>query len=97
MATDFPIGKVFVAGYHDTNTKDQDVQCHPFEFESLSEGCHNEQEEDRHHVVLLTYSHTLRDLFDLIFNLQHKCVVAVDRLDGSCKFRRGSVSTQDVN
>ena len=66
MATDFPIGKVFVAGYHDTNTKDQDVQCHPFEFESLSEGCHNEQEEDRHHVVPLTDSSGLGNFSDLI-------------------------------
>ncbi len=95
MAADFSIGKVFVAGYHDT--KDCDVQFCPFEFESLSEGCHKEQEEDRCHVVPLTYSNTLRDLFDFVFNLQHACVVAVDHLNGSCKFWRGSVLTQDVN
>jgi hypothetical protein len=45
----------------------------------------------------LTYSNTLRDLFDFVFNLQHACVVAVDHLNGSCKFWRGSVLTQDVN
>ena len=89
MTANFPIGKVFVAGYHDS--KDWDVHFHPFEFKSLSKGRLMEQEEDRRHAVPLTYSHALRDLFDLVFNLQHACVVALDCLDGSCKFRRGSI------
>jgi len=37
IAANFRIGKVFVTGYHDT--KDRDVQFHPFEFKSLSKGC----------------------------------------------------------
>ena len=54
IAANFCIGKVFVTGYHDT--KDRDVQFHPFEFKSLSKGCHEEQEEqDRRHVVPLVY------------------------------------------
>ena len=76
MAADFSIGKVFITGYHDT--KDRDVQFHPFEFKSLSKGCHKEQEEKGgHHVAPLTYSHALRDLVNLVFNHQHTCIVGV--------------------
>ena len=64
MAANFSIGKVFVAGYH--GTKDRRVHFHPFKFKNLSKGFHKEQEEDRHHVVPLTYSHVLQDLFDLV-------------------------------
>ena len=75
MATDFSIGKVFVASCHDT--KNRDIYFFPFEFKGLSKGCHKEQEEDRRHVVPLTYSYTLWDLFDLVFNLQHTGVVMI--------------------
>jgi len=88
MAADFPIGKVFVASCRDA--KNRDAQFLPFKFKGLSKGCHKEQEEDRCHVVPLTYSYTLWDLFDLVFDLQHTSVVVVDLLDGSCKFRVGA-------
>ena len=87
MAADFPVGEVFVAGCHDA--KNWDAHCLSFEFKGLSKGCHKEQEEDRHHVVPLMYSYTLRDLCNLIFDLQHAGVVVVDPLNGSCRFRGG--------
>ena len=96
MAANFLIGEVFVAGCH--NTKNRDAQFLPFKFKGLRKGCHKEQEEDRRHVVPLTYSYTLWDLFDLVFDLQHAGVVAVDPLDGSCKFRGGGgILAQDVD
>ena len=88
MAADLPVDEMFVAGCHDA--KNRDAHCLPFEFKGLSKGCHKEQEEDRCHVVPLTYSYTLRDLCDLIFDLQHTGVVVVDPLNGSCKFRGGA-------
>ena len=95
MAADFPVGEVFVAGCHDA--KNRDAHCLSFEFKGLSKGWHKEQEEDRCHVVPLTYSYTLRDLCNLVFDLQHTGVVVVYPLNGSCKFRRGGISAQDVN
>ena len=95
MAADFPIGKVFVAGCHDT--KNRDAQFLTFKFKGLSKGCHKEQEEDRCHVVPLAYSYTLRDLFGLVFDLQHASVLVVDPLNGSCKIRGGGISAQDAD
>ena len=95
MDTDFPIGKVFVAGCHDT--KNRDACFFSFEFKGLGKGCHEEQEEDRRHVVPLTDSYTLWDLFDLIFNLQHAGVIVIDLLDGICKFRGGAISAYDID
>ena len=68
-----------------------------FEFKGLGKGCHEEQEEDRRHVVPLTDSYTLWDLFDLIFNLQHAGVIVIDLLDGICKFRGGAISAYDID
>jgi hypothetical protein len=45
----------------------------------------------------LMYSYTLRDLCNLIFDLQHAVVVVVDPLNGSCKFWGWAISMQDVN
>ena len=88
MAADFPVGEVFVTGCHDA--KNRDAQFLPCELKGLSKGCQKEQEEDRRHVVPFTYSYTLRDLCDLVFDLQHAGVVVVDPLNGICKIRGGA-------
>ncbi len=95
MAANFSIGKVFVAGCHDT--ENWNIYFFSFEFKGLSKGWHKEQEEDRCHVVPLTYSYTLWDLFDLVFNLQHAGVVMIYLLNGSCKFRWGPISAYDID
>ncbi len=95
MTAYFPVGEVLVGSRHDTEHRD--VHLLPYELESLSEGCHEEQEEDRRHVVSLTNSYTLGDLFNFIFDFQHTCVVAVNCFNGIYKFWWGSIPAQDVN
>ena len=95
MTAYFPVGEVLVGSCHDT--EDWDVHLLPYELESLSKGCHEEQDQDRCHVVSLTNSYTLGDLFNFIFDFQHTCVVAVYCFNGIYKFWWGSIPAQDVN
>ncbi len=64
MTAYFPISKVIVSSRH--HTEDWNVHLLLYELKSLSKGCHEEQEEDRHRVVSLTNSYTLGDLFNFI-------------------------------
>ena len=94
VTANFPFDHVVITSSHDF--ENGDVLLAPYDYERFGKRSHEEEKEDRGHVVTLAHSDCLGYFNFFFFNFQDACVVSVNSLDCCYKLWRGTVLFKDL-